>query len=349
MLGIDRQAARYVWTAAVIILLLVALYLIRKTLFVFIVALLFAYLLSPLVDLLDRFLPTSRTRTPALVVAYLIVMGGLVFGVIILGSRIADEARAFNLRDLVNQSTATAPAPPANTILGGIVFYVQSQIRQHAGEVVAFLPRAGLRALSIASDLIYIIIIPILSFFFLKDGRVMREKLLDLIGDGPHRDLAEDVAREINVLLAQYMRALTVLSLFTLTFYSFFFSVTHVPYAMLLSALAALLEFIPMIGPFSAAVIVVLVSVLTGYPYLLWILIFMGVYRVFQDYVLSPRLLSEGMELHPLLVMFGVFAGAEIGGVPGTFLSVPLLALIRILYRRLERARHPIELPQLAP
>src|SRR6185437_789088 len=102
MLGIDRQAARYVWTAAVIILLLVALYLIRKTLFVFIVALLFAYLLSPLVDFLDRFLPTSRTRTPALVVAYLIVMGGLVFGVIILGSRIADEARAFNLRDLIN-------------------------------------------------------------------------------------------------------------------------------------------------------------------------------------------------------------------------------------------------------
>jgi predicted PurR-regulated permease PerM len=349
MLGIDRRAARYVWTAAVIILLLVALYLIRKTLFVFIVALLFAYLLSPLVELIDRFLPTSRTRTPALVVAYLIVIGGLVFAAVALGSRIADEASAFNLRDLINQATTTAPEPAGNTLWGGIVFYIQSQIRQHVGEVVAFLPRVGLRALSIASDLIYIIIVPILSFFFLKDGRVMREKLLDLVAEGPRRDLAEDVAQEINVLLAQYMRALTVLSLFTLTFYSFFFSVTHVPYAMLLSALAALLEFIPMIGPFSAAVIVVLVSVLTGYPYLLWILIFMGVYRVFQDYVLSPRLMSEGMELHPLLVMFGVFAGAELGGVPGTFLSVPLLALIRILYRRLERARRHIDLQQLAP
>ncbi len=349
MLGIDRQAARYVWTAAVILLLLVALHLIRKTVFVFIVALLFAYLLSPLVELIDRFLPTSRTRTPALVVAYLIVIGGLVFAAVALGSRIADEARAFNLRDLINQSTATAPEPAGNTLWGGIVFYVRSQIRQHAGEVVAVLPRVGLRALSIASDLIYIIIVPILSFFFLKDGRVMREKLLDLVAEGPRRDLAEDVAQEINVLLAQYMRALTVLSLFTLTFYSFFFSVTHVPYAILLSALAALLEFIPMIGPFSAAVIVVLVSVLTGYPYLLWILIFMGVYRVFQDYVLSPRLMSEGMELHPLLVMFGVFAGAEIGGVAGTFLSVPLLALIRILYRRLERARRHLDLQHLAP
>ena len=347
MLGFDRRAARYVWTAAVIVLLLVALYLIRKTLFVFIVALLFAYLLSPLVDLLDRLLPASRTRAPALVVAYLIVIGGLVIAAVALGSRIADEARTFNLQDLINRSTAAAPAPAGSTILDGIVSYVQSQIRQHAGDVVAFLPRAGLRALSIAGDLVYVIIVPILSFFFLKDGRVMREKLVDLIAEGPRRELAEDVAREMNVLLAQYMRALTVLSLFTLTFYSFFFSVTHVPYALLLSALAALLEFIPMIGPFSAAVIVVLVSVLSGYPYLLWTLVFMGVYRLFQDYVLSPRLMSEGMELHPLLVMFGVFAGAEIGGVPGTFLSVPLLALIRILYRRLERARHPTDLPQL--
>jgi predicted PurR-regulated permease PerM len=348
MLGIDRQVARYVWTAAVILLLLVALYLIRKTLFVFIVALLFAYLLSPLVELLDRLLPTSRTRAPALVVAYLIVIGGLVFGAVGLGSRIADEAKTFNLQELINRSTATAPAR-GSTILDGLLFYVQSQIRQHAGDVVAFLPRAGLRALSIAGDLVYIIIVPILSFFFLKDGRLMREKLLDLVAEGPRRDLAEDVAREMNVLLAQYMRALTVLSLFTLTFYSFFFSVTHVPYALLLSALAALLEFIPMIGPFSAAVIVVLVSVLSGYPYLLWTLVFMGVYRLFQDYVLSPRLMSEGMELHPLLVMFGVFAGAEIGGVPGTFLSVPLLALGRILYHRLERAHQSSKLSQLTP
>jgi predicted PurR-regulated permease PerM len=161
MLGIDRRAARYVWTAAVIILLLVALYLIRKTLFVFIVALLFAYLLSPLVDLLDRLLPTSRTRAPALVAAYLIVIGGLVFAAVALGSRIADEAKSFNLQDLINRPTPTAPAPAGNTVLDSLFFYVQSQIRQHAGDVVAFLPRAGLRALSIAGDLVYVII----SFF----------------------------------------------------------------------------------------------------------------------------------------------------------------------------------------
>ena len=70
MLGIDPRAARYTWTAVRILLLIATVYFVRKTLFVFIVALLLAYLLSPLVDLLDRMLPASRTRTPALVIAY---------------------------------------------------------------------------------------------------------------------------------------------------------------------------------------------------------------------------------------------------------------------------------------
>jgi predicted PurR-regulated permease PerM len=49
--------------------------------------------------------------------------------------------------------------------------------------------------------------------------------------------------------------------------------------------------------------------------------------------------MEQGVELHPLLVLFGVFAGAEIAGVPGTFLSVPVLALLRILYLRIRKAR----------
>ncbi len=60
---------------------------------------------------------------------------------------------------------------------------------------------------------------------------------------------------------------------------------------------------------------------------------------MFQDYILSPHLMSKGVELHPLLVIFGVFAGGEIGGVAGVFLSIPVLALIRLLYHRLRKMR----------
>ena len=348
MLGFDRRAAQYTWTAAAILLLLVALYRIRTALFVFIIALLFAYLLAPLVDFLNRVLPTSRTRTPALIFAYLLVIGALGFAAVGLGSRIADEANSL----LKNQAAEAppAPAPPSPALpspMDRLMENVRSQIRLHAGDVVSYLPRAGLRVLAFAGNLIWVIIVPILSFFFLKDGHVMWQKLVELIDEGPGRALVEDIAQDVNVLLAQYMRALTILSLFTLTFFSFYLSVTRVPYALLLAAMAGILEFIPMIGPLTAATAIVVVSLISGYQHLLWILIFMGVYRLFQDYVLSPRLMSEGMELHPLLVMFGVFAGGELGGVAGTFLSVPVLALVRILYRRLERAHREHELTKV--
>jgi len=167
MLGIDRQAARYTWTAAVILLLLAAVYLIRTTLFVFIVALLFAYLLTPLVNFLDRFLPASRTRTPALVVAYLMVIGAVIFAGVALGSRIADQAQSLIDRlDLTRRAGESTPVVGQPGLVDRVVGEIQSQIRQHSAEIMSILPKAGLKALSIAGDLVWVVIVPILSFFF---------------------------------------------------------------------------------------------------------------------------------------------------------------------------------------
>jgi predicted PurR-regulated permease PerM len=78
-----------------------------------------------------------------------------------------------------------------------------------------------------------------------------------------------------------------------------------------------------------------LVAGLSGSTHLLGIFVFLVAFRFFQDYVVSPRLLSAGMKLHPLLVIFGVLAGASIAGVAGSFLSVPVLATFRIVYGQL--------------
>jgi predicted PurR-regulated permease PerM len=106
----------------------------------------------------------------------------------------------------------------------------------------------------------------------------------------------------------------------------------------LLATLGGLLEFIPMVGPLSAGVTILIVGAVTGAP-VLAIVIFLVAYRVFQDYILSPHLMGHGVEVHPLLLLFGVFAGAEVAGIPGTFLSVPVLAMVRILYLRMRKVR----------
>ena len=64
------------------------------------------------------------------------------------------------------------------------------------------------------------------------------------------------------------------------------------------------------------------------------LLIFLGAWRLIQDYVVSPRIMGKSMELHPLAAIFGVLAGGEIAGVLGIYLSIPVMAGLRIVWRR---------------
>ena len=341
MLGIDGRAARYTWTGALVLLLLCLVYLVRTTLFIFILALLFAYLLSPLVDLLDCFLPT-RTRTPALALAYVIFVGLVVLAAIQIGSRVVDQAKAF-AADFPNRiAELEKPSPDLpqaiNNFKAQMIERVREQIAEGSSDLYSAMARAGLKFITVASDLIYIVIIPILAFFFLKDAGLMRQHILDLVDQGPRRELLEDVVADVHLLLAHYMRALVLLSLAAFTAYSIAFAIIGVPYAILLGALAGLLEFIPMLGPLVAAVAILVVAAVAG-AHVLVVFIFILSYRVFQDYILSPHLMGQGVEVHPLLVLFGVFAGAEIAGIAGTFLSVPVLALARIVYLRIRKER----------
>ena len=149
----------------------------------------------------------------------------------------------------------------------------------------------------------------------------------------------DDVLGDIHVLLLQYMRALFTLCLAVFATFALFFSAADVQNGLLLATIAFPLEFVPLVGPMAAAVIIMVVVIFTGYAHPAWVAIFLGIYRLFQDYVLSPNLMSKEVELHPLLVIFGVFAGGEIGGVAGIFLSVPTLAMARIVIRRIRKER----------
>ncbi|HYA17985.1 MAG TPA: AI-2E family transporter [Bryobacteraceae bacterium] len=336
MPGLDSRAARAAWTAILIVLGLLTLYRVRQTLLVFVIALLFAHLLQPLMDLISRRFP-SRTRTPALAVTFLLVLAlvgallGLIGTVVVRqAANLAKAAPAF----IDRMQQAPPPAEGAVESLGQqAARLLENQFRAHYSDIASLVPRISLQVLSASRNLIYLIIIPILSFFMLRDGRGIRGALLDLFP--ARRAAAEAMLDDIHLLLLQYMRALLLLSCSTFTVFTLVLSLLGVSYAILLAAIAFLLEFVPLVGPLAAALIVLAVSAASGYPHLLWLGVFLAVFRMLQDYALSPVLMSRGVALHPLMVIFGVFAGGEIGGIAGVFLSVPVLALARLLYRHL--------------
>lgn len=71
-----------------------------------------------------------------------------------------------------------------------------------------------------------------------------------------------------------------------------------------------------------------------AYGHVIVLVLFLGAWRLVQDYVNAPRIMGSQIELYPLAVLFGVLAGAEVGGVVGVYLSIPTMACLRILWRR---------------
>jgi len=341
VLGLDARAARYTWTVLFVLSLAGIAYLIRETLFFFVVALLFAYLLWPLVDFLDRRLP-GQTRVLALSIVYVALIGLLILIGIQVGSQVVQQANALATKvpELIAKLEQPAASPADPTFKGRVISLLRDEIISHSRDLVSLLPQAVLGILSHTGGLIYIVLVPILSFLFLKDRRIILADVLGILAGGARREIAEEILAEINLLLARYMRALVVLALVAFVAYGSFLAIIGAPYSILLAAITFPLELIPILGPMAAAIIILLVTGLSGFHHLLWILIFLGAFRLFQDYVLSPRLLSAGMELHPLMIVFGVIAGSQIAGIAGSFLSVPVLAIIRIIYRQLQFSRY---------
>jgi predicted PurR-regulated permease PerM len=345
MLGIERKAARYTWTAALVALLLGCIYLIREALIVFAVALLLTYLLYPLYLVLNRSLP-GRSRGPALALVYLTLFGAAALIVLSIGSNVASEANslAVSAKGFLNRmQTETQVDSAAPQVIKSIqekaIDQIRGQLFENSTQILSLVPQYSLKILSAASNVLLAVVVPIISFFMMKDGNLIREELLELVAPGRNRELMEDVLSDIHLLLLQYMRALFTLCMAVFASFALTFTLMDLPYGLLLATIAFPLEFVPLVGPLSAAVIIMVVTIFSGFAHPIWVFVFLAVYRLFQDYVLSPHLMSAGVELHPLMVIFGVFAGGEIGGVAGIFLSVPVLAMARIVIHRIRKQR----------
>jgi predicted PurR-regulated permease PerM len=343
MLGIDRPALKIVWTVFLFALIAALTYQVRHTVMIFVLALFFSQLLAPVVAFFERTAPARMPRVAILVLVYIGLIAVIVLTLISVGSRIGEQAAslAARLPQLLREQDPLSrlPLPSwfefARPRLAALLQERLGDLEEH---VLPFLSSAGMQILSGIGNVLSTILIPILSFFFLKDGAAIRRTIVESFSRA-HQTVVNEIFMDLHLLLAQYIRALVLLAIATFLFYTGFLSIASVPYAILLAGIAAILEFIPVVGPLTASAVVLLVAAFTGYPHLLWIVIFLVIYRIFQDYVLSPYLMSAGVEVDPLLVLFGVLAGEQIAGVPGMFFSVPVIAALRVLYVRLRRQR----------
>jgi predicted PurR-regulated permease PerM len=190
-------------------------------------------------------------------------------------------------------------------------------------------------AMALVGTLAYVpwlVLIPILAFFLLKDVASLRRAVLKAL---PHHGQLRGhrLFEELNATLAAYIRAQLLACLVVGSVCGLGFAVFGIPYPVLLGVLAGVLEFIPLVGPLLLATVAAIVGALHAPILALWAVAFLGVVRLVEDYVIYPRLIRRGIQLHPLAVIVAILIGAELYGVAGMFLAVPAAAIASVVYR----------------
>jgi len=334
---IDSRTTRILFTVLMFAVGFAFLYVARKTLIAFLFAVFFAYLVDPAVSRVEKF---ARSRAGAISVIYLLIVLALGTLFFFIGPRIGHEVQKLtesmpSLVERINSGQIVQDIGIEHGLTKSTRDQLSAFLKAHTGDLLKVAQRVGLRVAEAAQESWILVIIPILAAFFLKDGRAFSQVALSFVHSKPQREFLQGVISDMNLMLAQFIRAqLTLAALSWLAYASFLGLIMHVPYALMLGTAGGILEFVPVVGPLVASVLIVGVALLNGYPYWLIVGIFLIIWRLVQDYVVSPRVMGKSMELHPLAAIFGVLAGAEIAGVLGVYLSIPVMASLRIVWRR---------------
>lgn len=335
----------------IITLVLIAVFDFAKTIlasltyffFIIVLSIFFAYLIDPLVKLIrkpfkERGLEKIMPRLLAIPIAYILVFGVLGFAIAYTAPLITAQARAFTEKRPAFVTSIQDQLKDLNRRLDrmSVSEDVQKQINERISKVGTDITEAaGATVLQVATYLPWLILVPILAFFFLKDVNMFRIGILRIFPSGRWRARIESVLFDINDTLAAYTRAQIISCFIIGIICTIGFYLLGNDYALLLGILAGIFEFVPLIGPITIGLTAIFVSGFESGWQALSTAIFLVVLRIVHDYYTYPRIVQGGIHLHPLAIILSVLAGEQVAGIPGVFLSIPIVALLTVAYKHI--------------
>lgn len=338
-LALTRRA-RLWWTLGIAAVILLFLFAVRDVIKPFIWAGVIAYILNPLVLLLQRRLGLHRGMSASIIM--LALLGLLVWGVsAAIPALRSDFSALSNSLAGINAYVSTyLPNAGTTTILG--IPIQAAQIIHNAQTTITDLPHQVLHSgWSVASGavntLLRFLTFLISTFYLLLDGPRLRSWLMGRL-PARYRDESLSVAQRINSVFREYLRAEVILILIMSVASAIALTLLGMRFALVLAPIVGFLEIFPIVGPFFAIALVALLALVTppafglqhvGYAVLVALVLF--VMRQIEDYLVIPAVVGHAVKLHPVLILFALLCGATVGGILGMFLAVPVTGAIKVL------------------
>jgi len=326
------------WAVALAVFLLV-FWLLHGILLPFVAGMVLAYLLNPLATRLER-IGLSRLLAALLIVALFVIAFVVLLLLIIplIGVQLAGLIE--NLPGYVQriQGVAADPNRPwLNRVLGQGVrdLDVGELVKQGAGWIAAFIRSLWSGGQALISIFSLLVITPVVTFYLLHDWHRM-VATVDRFVPLQHRATVHELAGEINRAIAGFIRGQTLVCVALGCFYAVGLSLAGLNFGLLIGLASGFLSFIPYVGSMSGLILAVGVAIAQFWPEWSPILMVAGIFFVGQfleGYVLSPKLVGESVGLHPVWVMFALFAFGYLFGFVGLLTAVPLAAAVAVLLR----------------
>jgi predicted PurR-regulated permease PerM len=342
------QSARFkrmlLWT---VMTLLVAgmLWAARPVLVPFVLGLVGAYLLSPLVSWLERHLP-ARLRTwnvarpLSIILTYLgfvlVIAGVIAFIVPIMAQQVGTFVeRIPGYRDRLGTLVQDGLRWYQDNIPDAWKQSLEANLSEIGQGVLARI-RDGMGAMlgtvfSSFNFLVGLIIIPFWLFYVLQDESQVKQGLIRALHPELRPDL-RSLATLIDDVLSAYVRGQLLLCLFVGILATIGLLIIGVPFAPVLGLIAGIFEILPNIGPYLGAIPAILVALATDPISAIWVALVFFAIQMIENLILVPRISGKSVQLHPALVMLVLVVGGQLAGIWGMIIAVPVAAVIRDVF-----------------
>lgn len=336
---------RFLLWFAMSALVVALLWMARPVLVPFVLGLVLAYLLLPLVQWLERHLPARlrawRVARPLSItltyLLFILVIAGLIaFVVPAMGQQVGtfiERIPEFSdrLGELVQEGrhwyASSIPESWKATIEANLAEIAQGALGQMKDSLVSMI-RAVFGSLNF---LIGLVIIPFWLFYILQDESRMKTGLMEAL----HPELRADVhslATLVDHVLSAYVRGQLILCLFVGALATIALLIIGVPFAPVLGLIAGIFEVFPNIGPYLGAIPAILVALATNPVSAIWVAVAFLAIQMIENLVLVPRISGKSVKLHPALVMMVLVIGGQLAGFWGMLIAVPVTAVIRDIF-----------------
>ena len=315
------------------------LWLLSDVLLPFIIGMALAYLLDPVADRLER-LGMNRlfaTTTIVLLALVLFILSLLIVIPVLIGqlNGFAERLPGYlaNLRELSDRLLNTKLAGFLNLDSENRV--VEELVSKSAGAITGFLSSIVAGGQALVNTIGLLVVAPVVAFYLLYDWDRMVTQV-DSWMPREHLETIRGLAREIDQALAGFIRGQGMLCLILGLFYAIGLSLVGLNFGLLIGLTAGLISFIPYVGSIVGFVLSVGVALVQFWPDWVMILVVAGIFaagQFLEGNILQPRLVGSSVGLHPVWLMFALFAFGSLLGFVGMLIAVPATAAIGVLVR----------------